>query len=130
VGKSAWYDVGDLNILKYLHEIRCTYDENVIEEMVGYASVETLDFMVETVGCPIGPGAFGLALCASTEDGAKFMLKHMDPKELEDPDLCRILKDLGPYYALDAYLYGCDRYKNSDGSYGKPDSYDSEESDY
>lgn len=129
IGESAWYHAGDLDILKYLHEIGCPFDENVIDELVGYASVETLDFMVE-IGCPIGPGAAGLALCASTEDGAKFILKHMDPKELENPDLCRILKDMGPYYALDAYLYGCDRYTNSDGSYVKPDSSDTEESDY
>lgn len=117
IGKSAWYDVSDLDILKYLHEIGCPFDEHVIEELIGTASVEVLDFMVQ-IGCPIGPRAAELTLCSVDDEGAKFILKHLDPKELENPDLCRILKEMGPYYALDAYLHGCD----------KSDS-DSEESD-
>jgi hypothetical protein len=127
VGKSAWY-ADDLDVLKYLHQIGCPFDEHTIEEMVGYASLEALDFMVE-IGCPIGPRAAGLALCTGDEDGAKFILKHLDPKELENPDLCRILKDMGPYYALDAYLDGYDRYRYSDWPNDKSDS-GSEESDY
>lgn len=127
IGKSAWYGVGDLDILKYLHEIGCPFDEHVIEEMVATASVEVLDFMVE-IGCPIGPRAAELALCTLDDEGAKFILKYLDPNELENPDLCRILKDMGPYYALDAYLYGYDRYSDWPYSNGKSGS-DSEESD-
>jgi len=109
IGKSAWYEADDDDMLEFLHKIGCPFDEHVIEEMVGTASEKTLDFMVK-IGCPIGPRAASLALCSSDEEASKFILKHLDPKELENPDLCRILKDLGPYNALDAYLYGYDRY--------------------